>query len=225
MILRGIQSRRLTVITLAGLVLAGGQAWAGESPWYVAARFGESSVDARLGSRHPKRLDDAANAAVVEVGYAVNRFLAVEFGYHDLGRHAGWGSPCVQTDDACIERLAALELCVEGFDCSEVLVGLEGNVDGFSLALVPIWPLGDRLSLRGKAGLIGWDADVAIAPGSFFVAAGSPFTRRGELFSSEDLLAGLGLHYSFPNGLGLQLQHETFDLDAGTTSFGVSWRF
>lgn len=219
-----MRPRILTVIGFAGLVLAGGQAWAGESPWYVAARLGDAAVNARLGSQHPKRLDDQAGAGAVEVGYAVNRYLAVEFGYQDLGSHAGVGSACRQGDDVCIERLATLGLCVEGFDCTLAVAELEGDVDGFSLALVPSWPLGERLSLRGKVGVIAWDADVAARRGSVFAASGSPTIRNGELFSGRDLLAGLGLHYSFPNGLGLLLQFETFDL-AGTTSLGVSWRF
>lgn len=222
---QAVQSRIVTVIAFVGLVLGGGQARAGDSPWYVTARLGETSVDALLGSGPFKRLDDRATAAAIDVGYAINRHLAVELGYQDLGSHAGFGSPCPQGDDRCIERLATLGLCAEGFDCTRVVADLEGEVDGISLALVPIWPLGERLSLRGKAGVIAWDADVAVTRGQLFVDSASRVTREGELFSSRDLLAGLGLEYSFPNGLGLLLQHETFDLDADTTSLGVSWRF
>lgn len=213
------------VVGTVCLVLGGGQLWAGESPWYVAARFGDSRVDATLGDRHPQRIDDEAGAAAVEVGYVVNRYLAVELGYLDLGSHGGFGSPCVQTDVNCPERLA-LELCVQGTECAEILSALEADVDGFSLALVPSWPISDRFIVRGKAGLIAWDADVTA--GRILVirsTSGIREPRSGELFSSSDLLAGLGVHYSFPNGIGLLLQHDTFDLDAGSTTLGVSWRF
>lgn len=206
--------RLSTGLVLACLVLSGGQLWAEDSPWYVAARFGESSAEAQFGERHPKWVDDEGGTAAFDVGYEVNRYLAVEAGYHDLGSHGGWGSPCRQTDDACIERLAALELCGEGFECAEILTAVDAELSGFSLALVPSWPFGDRVSLRGKVGLIAWDGDVA-APG-FGVS---------ESFSGEELLAGVGVQYSFPGGLGVLLQHEELDLDVGATSLGVSWRF
>ena len=217
-------ARLSIVIAFAGLVLAGGQAQAGDSPWYAAVRLGDAGVDTLLGARHPKRIDDRDTALAIDVGYTINRFLAVELGYQDLGNHGGFGSPCLQTDDACIERLAALGLCAEGTECTEVLVTLGAAVDGLSLALVPSWPISERLSLRGKAGLIAWDADVAVETG-FVLAGASRTTANGELFSDRDLLAGVGLQYSFPNGLGVLIQHESFDLDAETTSLGLSWRF
>ena len=208
----------------AALVLCAGQLPASESPWYVAARLGDASVDARLGSQPTRRIDDESNAGAVEVGYTLNRYLGVELGYQDLGTHAGFGSPCPRGDEGCIERLASLGLCAEGFDCTEVQPSLAAKVDGVSLALVPIWPIGERFSLRGKAGLIAWDTDVTVE-GGFLTTGASRTTSNGELFSSRDLLVGLGVQYSLPNGLGLLLQHETFDLDARTTSLGVSWRF
>lgn len=222
---RSKQRRIPAVIAFVGLVLAGGQLPADDSPWYVAARFGDADVEARLGSQPVRRIDGEDGAAAVEVGYALNRHLAVEFGYQDLGRHTGTGSPCTPADEVCIQRLASLGLCVEGFSCTEVYPALEADVDGFSLALVPSLPIGKRLSLRGKAGVIAWDTDVVVAGGSIVPASGSRTTRDGELFSSRDLLAGVGVQYSFPSGLGVLLQHETFDLDAETTSLGVSWRF
>jgi len=203
-----------TVLGAVCLVLAGGRLRAEESPWYVAARLGEASIEAQFGARHAKAIDDEAGSAAVDVGYRVNRYLAVEAGYLDLGSHAGRGSPCLQTDDACIERLAALGLCVEGFECTEVVAALEAEISGLSLALVPSWPIGERLSLRGKVGLMAWDADVA--------ARGFGVEER---FSSEELLTGVGLEYQFPGGLGILLQHEEVDLDASSTSLGLSWRF
>lgn len=214
-----------SVIAFAALVLATGQLWAGDSPWYAAARFGESRVDAELGSRQPRRFDDSDAATAVEVGYTLNRHLAVELGYQHLGSHAGFGSPCPQSVDSCVERLAALELCAEGFDCARAVNTLSADVDGVSLALVPSWPLTRGLSLRAKAGLIAWDTDVVVERGFLVPASTSRTTARGELFSDRDLIAGLGLRYDFPSGLGLLLQHETFQLDAETTSLGLSWRF
>lgn len=224
MILHPMRATSWTVIAVACVVLCGGQLQADESPWYVAARLGDAAVDARLGAQPTNRIDDQATVGVVEVGYSLNRYLAVELGYQDLGSYAGFASPCPRGEEGCVERLASLGLCVEGFDCTEVRPTLSAEVDGISVALLPIWPISERLSLRGKAGLIAWDTDVTVERG-FVTTAASRTTPDGELFSSRDLLAGLGLQYNFPRGLGLLLQHETFDLDARTTSLGVSWRF
>lgn len=202
------------VLAAASLVLGGGHLWAGESPWYVAARVGEASAEARLGARHPQSIDDEAASAAVDLGYRVNRYLAVEAGYQDLGSHSGFGSPCRQSDDSCIERLAGLGLCVEGSECAEIVTALDADLSGLSLALVPTLPLGERLSLRGKVGLIAWDGDVA-----------APRFGAIERFSGEDLVLGVGLEYGFPGGLGLQLQHEELDLDAAATTLGLRWRF
>ena len=203
-----------SVLGVTCLVLGGGQLWAGESPWYVAARFGESRAETQFGARHAKHIDDQASSAAIDLGYELNRYLAVEAGYEDLGRHAGWGSPCLQSDDACIERLAAFDLCVEGFECTEVLAALDAEISGFSLALVPRWPLGERLSLRAKLGVIAWDGDVT--------AVGFGVHER---FSGEELITGIGLQYDLPGGLGVRMQHDELDLGTGTTSVGVSWRF
>lgn len=219
------RSRIPTVITFAALVLAGGQLSAGDSPWYAAARLGDSSVDARLGTRHTQLIDDQDSSTAFDVGYTINRYLAVELGYQDLGTHSGFGSPCLQSDDNCPERLASTGLCVEGTECTEVLVTLGARVDGLSIALVPSWPLARGLSLRGKAGLIAWDTDVDFGRPFVIRAVAGDTTRTGEPFSGRDLLAGLGLRYDFPSGVGVLLQHESFDLDAQTTSLGVAWRF
>jgi hypothetical protein len=208
------QFRLRIVLLMALLVLGGGRLWAGESSWYVTARFGASSAETDLGARNTKQIDDEAGAAAVEIGYEVNRYLAVEAGYQNLGSHAGRGVPCLQTDDRCLERLATLGLCAQGFDCTEVLTALDADFSGLSLALVPSWPVNDRFSLQGKVGLISWDGDVT-----------APVFGTTERFSGEDLLAGLGVEYSFPSGLGILAQHEELDLDVGATSLGIRWRF
>lgn len=207
-------NRCALVPALFAFVLSGGQLWAGESPWYVTARLGEASAEAQFGTRHTKRIDDEAGSFALDLGYEVNSHLAIEVGYHDLSSHAGFGSPCREDILVCIERLASLGLCIEGFECTEVLAAIDADISGLSLALVPSWPLTERIALRGKVGLMAWDADLAAARFGY-----------SERFSGEDLLAGVGLEYSFPGGLGLQIQHEVLDLDAAATSLGLRWQF
>lgn len=208
--------QRITTGAVAGVVLLalGSMAYAGDSPWYVVASVGESDAEARFGSRHPKRIADDQEAVALAVGYAVRPWLSVEGGYHDLGTHRGFGSPCRESDDACIERLAQLNLCIEGFDCTEVSTNLDADVSGLSLAAVPRWPVTEELSVFGTVGVMAWDSEVE-APS---------FGRIGD-FSGEDLLLGVGLRYDLPSGLGLAAQYAELDLDIRWTSFGLAWRF
>jgi hypothetical protein len=197
------------------IVLSPGRAGASESPWYVEAAFGQASAEASLGSRHSKWIDDENGAATVALGYRVNRHLAIQAGYHDLGDHYAFGSPCRQTDDECIQRLANLELCVEGTECAQVLLDLDADLSGFSLAAVPSWGVSERVSVRGKVGIMAWDSEVR-GPLDF-----GPI----ESFTGEDLLLGIGLEYGFSSGLGLLLEYSELDLDVSTTALGVSWNF
>lgn len=207
-----IGPNRWKPLLLAGLALVAAPLLAGESPWYLEAKLGEASAEATFGSRWTKRIDGSDGAASVAVGYQVDRHLGIQAGYHDLGRFDGTGSPCPDSAETCVELLA---LCVEGFPCTEVLVPLEAEVSGFSLALVPRWPVGERVSVYGKVGVIDWDTDVS----GLFTTAGT------ERFSDRDLLAGVGVQYTFPKGLGVLLEYEDLELGLASTSVGVSWRF
>ena len=120
-------------------LVVGGPATAGESAWYLGAAYGQAELEAVFGSQHSKRLDDDDSSASLTVGYSAHRHLAVEAGYHDLGTHRGTGSPCAENDGPCIERLAGLGLCIEGTPCTEVQVGLEADVTGYSLAAIPLF--------------------------------------------------------------------------------------
>ena len=79
------------------LVVAGSPVSAGESPWYLEVKLGQTSLDADFGSRHSKFFDDRTASATVEGGYTFNRYLAVQVGYHELGEHQGSGSGCPDT--------------------------------------------------------------------------------------------------------------------------------
>ncbi len=202
-------------LAIACLVLVVGRVSAADSPWFVGAKLGQAHSEARFGARHPQSIDDEAETGALEGGYILNRYLAVQVGYHDLGSYRGVGSPCPQNVDSCIERLAALGLCVEDSECAEIAILIAGELSGFSVALVPSWPLGNRFTVQGKVGLLSWRADI-IGSGGF---------GRIEGFSGEDVLAGLGLRYDVSRRLGLLIEYEEVDLDLSSTSIGMRWRF
>lgn len=206
---------------LAVAVLAGAAALqAGDRAWYVEAKAGPASLDARFGVRSPKTFDDDDTSRAVELGYSVNRYLAIQAGFHDLGEFAGGGSPCPEAAPFCIERLAldTLGLCVEGRECLQVFAPVSAEVTGYSLSAIPRWPVGDRLWLFGRVGVLDWETDISHTGSSF---GGG----RLDSFSDQGLLTGLGVRYAFPKGLGVLLEYQRLDLDFGTANLGVSYRF
>jgi hypothetical protein len=181
----------------------------------VAAGWGQAEVEARLGSRHPRVVEDDDAVAAVIAGYEVHRYLAVQVSYRDLGSFSGFGAPCAQDVEACIERLAELGLCVEGSECAEVLLGLETKLTSVGLALIPQWRVSDRLSMRGKVGVVAWDSEIH-GPAGF---------GRIESLSGDGLVLGVGVLYELASGLGVLLEYDEVDLDLSSAVVGVSWRF
>lgn len=213
---------RTTVVTVTLIVLGvsvfgvGAASPASASvaaPWYVDARLGEADVAANLGSRHIKRFDSTDKTRSLGIGYRITDYVALELGLHDFGEAQGFGSPCPDNVDACrIERFA---LCVEGTECAKVVTPLSADLTGFSLAVVPRWPVTDRVALFGKLGWIDWEAEIS----------GILFGGTRETFSNGELLAGAGVRYDLESGLGLLLEYEQFDLDLDRFSLGLGWAF
>ncbi|MEZ5333579.1 MAG: porin family protein [Thermoanaerobaculia bacterium] len=188
----------LAVLTLGAL-----PARAGDSPWFARAKFGQADVDAAFGEPvFGRRVDDEDGTAAVELGYRFGPHLAIQAGYHDLGEYEGLELPCPLAQpcpdlDEIPFRLSTVELT------------------GVSLSLVPRLPLGERFSLFGTIGVIDWNADIVADTGGDTI----------DSFDGQDLLAGVGLGYDLPSGLGFQLELEGFELDAVALTAGVGWRF
>ncbi len=196
-------SRWVPIAAVVSLLLAASPATAGDSPWYVEGRAGQASVSTELGGGVlPWRIDGNDTAAGVEVGYRISRYVAVQAGYHDLGRY-----------DATLDLNCTVICPLAQLFIPEV--PMVADITGWSLTAVPRWPLGERFAVFGKLGLFEWGADLkSRLDGS-----------QRESFSGEDRLAGIGVEYAFPQGLGLHLQYEDYDLGADAATLGASWRF
>jgi hypothetical protein len=197
------ESSRTTVpLLIALLALCAGSVEAGDSPWFARAKLGQVETDATFGPPVFGRIiDDDDSTAAVELGYRFGRNLALQAAYHDLGEYDALDFPCPP-----------------GQICPQALVPVEEatlEVTGVSLSAVPRLPLGERVSLFAKIGVIEWEADL--------VSDGSGDTLQ--TFDDHELLGGLGVAYDLPSGLGFQLEVEGFDLDVTTLTAGVGWRF
>ncbi len=220
----GISGAFRAVLTVATavvcLLLGAAELAAGDSRWSLKTRIGEAELDATFGNRWRKSFDGDHEATSVEVAYALNRFLALQAGYHDLGEYTGFGPPCTEDVEVCIQTAGEvpLALCTEGATdpiCGFAAVPLDAEVSGWSLSVVPRWPFNDRFSVYGKLGVIDWGSDVSGLFG----------TRSTESYSGTDLLTGVGLEYSFPGGFGVLAEYQDLDLGVASTSLGASWRF
>ncbi len=214
-------SMLLPSMLLTATLVAGGASALGDedSSWHVDLKYGESSLDRTFGSIRTRTFDDDSNVAAVEVGFRFNDYIGVQAGYHDLGTFDGTGSPCFDIEgQPCIQRLATLELCAEGFDCLLVVEPLEAEFTGWSLAAVPSWPFTDRLSAFGKIGLMNWE-------GELFTTTTFPSFGRVATVSDTDLLTAVGLRYRFGRHASAVVEHQRFDLDLSSSTLGIGWAF
>ena len=198
-------------------------AGAEDSRWYLKAWSGQADIDLHLNEGRVNYVVDDGGAMSLEVGYQLHKFVAIQVGYHDFGEHMGYGSPCPDPADACIERLATelgttpseIALCAEGRDClfPEILVPVSGDLDALSVSVVPRWPVTEHFSIYGKVGILDWD----------FQLSGGGLSYQDS--SESKLLTGVGLEYLFTKGLTLGLEYQRTDSDVEAASLGLGWRF
>lgn len=211
---RVVFSRGLSGAALCALALLAGApaAAAEEGRWSVAAQVGQASVQGEFGvGIRGWDVDDEGTAGGVEVGYLLHPNLGVQAGYRDLGRYQALNRRCPAGTNCRFD--------VEGNVVDEeflTFAPVEAELTALSLVAVPRWPVTDRFALYGKLGLIDWEGEIAFAPS----VGGGVLDRP----SGQDLLGGLGAAYTFPRGLGVQLEVETTDL-FDQASLGASWRF
>lgn len=114
--------------------------------------------------------DDEDTSLSLFGGYQFNRYFAIEGGYIDLGE---------------IEPGSG---------------GASLEADTLHVSAIGMYPVNDRLSLYGKAGLHSWDADTGLA------------VLDGE-DSSTDLTYGAGAQYRFTDRFSLRAELVRFQME------------
>ncbi|MDA8020659.1 MAG: outer membrane beta-barrel protein [Thermoanaerobaculia bacterium] len=196
---------RLTVTSVLVATLLAAPTAADGSRWSVNLKVGESTIDGEI-TPDPGDLavyipswafDGNSTSVGLAVGYELHRYLQIEAGYHDLGTHEGQSDRCPV--------------------CSSSLLPThrrEFSFTGFSLVLLPKWPVTERLVLYAKVGAFNWSSDVTdhFSPGSL----ADP--------SETDLMTGVGARIGTERGVGVRFEYEKSALH-DDLSLGASWQF
>jgi OOP family OmpA-OmpF porin len=205
---------KLTLLALA--ISVGSLAMADDAGWYVGANVGASRAtidDARitsglLGSGLTAASiadDNRSNGYKLFGGYRLNRNIAVEGGYFDLGDF--------------------------GFKATTVPAGtLNGNIKfrGLNLDLVGTLPITEKFSVFGRIG-----ANYAQARDSFSATGMVNVLNSNPSKRETNLKVGLGVEYAFNDALSMRGELERYRIndavgnkgDIDLLSVGLVYRF
>jgi OOP family OmpA-OmpF porin len=224
-------SRAVSAALCASLGFAG-TASAADEGWYVVGFAGESSVDNVQQGELDQNLIDAFGSAGLTIvdatsdlddsdtgfgiagGYQVNPWFAAELAYVDLG-------------DISYEASGTVTDGISTFDAD---FGLDQSAAGPVFSLLGIWPIGERFSVFGRAGiaLMSVDADVDVTIGGES-ATDSVSTDR------SNLMYGLGGEFFFNDRFGVRLGWDRYaevgsedltgDTDYDLVTLGLRYNF
>lgn len=181
------------LLALSFLVLAL-PAGAGDWGLYASYKAGTTDIDSSFGDNFDTVvLDGDDNTNAVEVGFRF-KWFGIQAGYHDLGEVDGF-----QVCDSCADGT----------------LPTTAETEAFSLSIVPELPLGQRLSVFAKVGVVAWETDLDE------IGLGQVIDDP----SDEELIYGAGLRLDFLGPTELFTEFERIGSDIETVSFGVTLLF
>lgn len=177
---------RTALLVLTALLLVPAQAWA-ESGLVIGGGVGAASLSEDFDGFD---IDANSTAYRLTIGWQFNDAVSLEVGYHNFGRFE-------QTVD------------LEG---APVEVSLKA--DGFTLGITGSLPLGERLSMFGRAGAFFWDGDADING----ISQARP--------EDTNLFLGIGLSYDLTRKFVLTGDWTRYELeDAASNVFSLGFRY
>jgi hypothetical protein len=188
---------------LAGALalLAPPRAQAHDPGLYISFKLGTTDVDANFGEVFDQVVEGDDDSETIEVGYRWSRHFAIQGGYHDFGKVPGFGLPC---DDEDAEVCLPLE------------VPIAAETKAYSLSIVPQLPLGKRLSVFGKLGVVALETEVRDQ---------ADFLDFARDVSEEDVIWGAGLRLGIFGPIQIFYEYEGIGDEFETQSFGATWQF
>ena len=184
----------IAFVSAAGALNASAPAAAEDYNWYAGAGFGRA--DHRLSSGQLSSAEELAGVTPTLIsitdqtdngskffgGYRFNRNIALEAGYHDLGR-SRWD-------------ITASNPAGTGAG--------KARITSWSLSLVGSMPINDKLSVLGKIGMNRWKVE-----STFPINAGA-LVDQSFAHTSRGLLLGIGGQYDFNERLSVRAEYEWF---------------
>ncbi|MEZ9593861.1 outer membrane beta-barrel protein [Shewanella sp. 10N.261.52.F9] len=188
--------------TLIALALIGTCGYASaadiDNTWYIGAGAGQSNYESVSAASHLG--DDSDLAWNALVGYQLNKYLAFEAGWQDLG-----------TDDD-----------------THMWGGLDGSqsidVDGFTLGVVGTLPLNEKWFLTGEAGAYQYHLSHQMNASKYVSATDTaPYFGAGIGYNITDSLAISAKYRRFANID--ETAWNTANMDAQTVGLQLTYRF
>jgi len=182
------------------------QAGGADTGWYAGFSLGQSSAD--VDCTGATSCDDSDSSWKIFGGYQLNRNVAIELGYGDLGK-VSVGTPA---------------FVFLGIPIPAANTTIESTV--FELVGVGSLPVAERFSLFGKIGLYRSDTDIKIA-----FANGASSSDSDD---NIDLTFGVGARYDFTRNLGVRAEWQRYssvkaadfgESDIDVMSVGLIWKF
>jgi OOP family OmpA-OmpF porin len=186
------------------LVAAGVLAFpaAAQSPWYLGASVGQSSIDASSGdiesgflvddafTARGTTLDDRDTGWKLFAGYRLSRFFALEAGWADLGE---------ASFNTTIAAAPAGTTPTPPFP-----IRATATARGAFLSALAQWPVTSSLTVFAKAGAYRSEAEFT----EVITTTGATRVSRTERRTAPNY--GVGLQWAFSPGLGARLELERF---------------
>ncbi len=179
--------------------------------FYLGVSFGKSDLDVSEseitavlndGSLSGANFDNEDSSLKLYGGYAINKNVAIEFGYIDLGEF-----DYSATSDGSGSLWSSGPLTID-----TETTGLLFNVKG-SL------PVSDIFGLTAKLGLLAWDIEADASNGGLSGSADD---------DGNDLFFGVGASARLAQHVGIDLEFERYDIDGDDLdvfSLGISYHF
>jgi opacity protein-like surface antigen len=186
-----------------------------DSGFYVGAGLGYASVDTdsiELGEGQGLKLDDSATAWKIFGGWRLNKYIAFELDYFDLGT--------VSTDGTYSFDV----LPVPNSVTQDVYVKTDLGFSGWAPYVIGTYPIG-MFELSAKLGYVWYDYDVDI-----FARDLDTLEEASDSFSDsdDDFAWGLGVGVTVFDNLNLKLEYEAIEVsDANVDAWWLTgaWRF
>lgn len=188
--------------------------------WYAGASAGESRISFKGANQSDQLLDlgfDGASSSVddkdtayrIHAGYQLQRYLAVEAGYVDLGR---------TSIRSTVRPAGSLDTRIKA--------------KGFDVSAVGMLPLGEQFTIFARLGAFGAETRASFSGGGSVVLFNGEETQKKR---TTNAVYGIGATFNFSPRLALRAEWNRYqklgndvtggEFDARTLAAGIQYRF